>query len=108
MLHLPHVLRLFMHPHHGVAGDVLAGSVELCAESVEMEDMLPRGYHDVRRNNLPDERETKRIYVVRGNRRMQLAPIATGLAMRPTRMAAREEGLTPRRSCKMIWRDSWI
>ncbi|KFY71904.1 hypothetical protein V499_07930 [Pseudogymnoascus sp. VKM F-103] len=37
MLHLPHVLRLFMHhPHHTPDSDVLSGSEELCAESVEM------------------------------------------------------------------------
>lgn len=110
MLHLPHVLRLFMHPHHTPAGsDVLSDPGELYAESVEMEVILPRGYHDLKGDYFHDERGGgKKSCVVRRNRRRQLpSPIATGLAMRASRRAARE-GLTPRRSCNMIWRDAWI
>jgi hypothetical protein len=110
MLHLPHVLRLFMHPHHTPAGsDVLSDPGELCAESVEMEVILPRGYCDLKRGDFNDERESgKKSCVVRRNRRRQLPPpIATGLVMRAPRRAVRE-GLTPRRSCNVIWRDAWI
>ena len=107
MLHLPHVLRLFMHPHHGAGGDVPAGSVELCAESLEMEDILPRGYRGVRSGCFLDGGESRESCIVRGDRRLLLAPISTSLEMRSQRRVAKE-GLSPERCCDMIWRDSWV
>lgn len=102
------MLRLFRHPHHTPGSDVLPGPAELYAESVEMDVILPRGYPDLKEDYLPYERESKKSCVVRGSRRrLQLAPIATGLVRRAPRRVAKE-GLSPGRCCDMIWRDSWI
>lgn len=94
-----------MHPHHTSGSDVLAGPEEGCSESVEME-VLPRGYCDVRRDSVDDERESKQRNVVRG-RRLQLESISTSLVTRAPRRIARK-GLSPERCCDIIWRDAWI
>ncbi|KFY15730.1 hypothetical protein V492_01802 [Pseudogymnoascus sp. VKM F-4246] len=71
--------------------DVLPDSAELYTESVEMEVILPRGYRNLKEDDcLPSGRESRKSYALRGNRRMKLAPIATGLARRAPGMTAKE------------------